>query len=82
MPITSSRLHRVIGVPERQNAWEAFERRTAIETVSRDPRPVRAVVGVIMTAIATGGSMMLGWSLATEIARMFNEIAQAFSAAF
>ena len=80
--IQASRVHRVIGAPERTNSWEGFKRRTAIETVTRDPRPARAVVGYIMTALAAGVGLTMGGMLAMEIATKFIQLSVALHRVF
>lgn len=81
MSISRSRMNRVLGEPPRRNMWEAAEHHAAIETVSRDPRPVRAVAGFIMTALATGGGLSGGIYIAHEIYLRFVSVAEALSSA-
>lgn len=80
--IPSRRLERVLGELPRENAWEGSRHRTALETVDHDHRPVRAVMGAIMTTLATGVGLIVGGYVAMDIAHMLISIATQLSSAF
>lgn len=64
----------------RKTAWDNFRRLSAIETVVRDPRPVRAVIGVIMTCLATGAGLTYGGYYALKMIELFANVAHALQA--
>lgn len=80
--ISSTRLERVIGKLPRDNSWEASPRRTALETVPRDHRPVRAIMGAIMTTIATGCGLIVAGYFAMSVLDAYTHITNQLSSIF
>jgi len=77
--IRATRMNRVLGVKPRQTEWHAFERYRTIETVQRDPRPARAIMGYVMTAIALAAVITIGVPIALNIAEVFVRISRAIA---
>lgn len=61
------------------SAWGRFARLTAIDSVRRDPRPARAVVGVIMAAIALAAAMTIVVPFALKLVEEFHRVSMAIS---
>lgn len=79
MTITTSRIRRVIPGASRSNQWESFKRSAAVETVTRDPLPVRAIMAVIMTVLATGVGLTMGGYLLYRLSAMFDHLTNVIS---
>lgn len=76
MTIRATRMNRVLGSKPRQSAWHAFEHYTAMETVQRDPRPARAIMGYVMTAIALVAVITIGSQVALTILEVFAHVSR------
>jgi hypothetical protein len=77
--INATRLTRVLGEKPRLSEWHAKERHRAIQPVQRDPRPARAIMGYVMTALALAAVITIGVPIALNLAAVFVRVAQTIS---
>ncbi len=79
MAISADRVNRILPRRSRENEWQAFERYSRLETVGRDLRPTRAVMGYIMTAIGVGSGLTMAIWIAAELAEHYLRLAAILS---